>query len=103
MISRTVIQVEGLGLRYPAGQPARHTALSNLIDDVLRAPVRLLGVSSNHNAGARAHSAGARPSADTNGNKNTNCRSPDIWALKDEGEVVGLIGRKIVGSIRNEG
>ena len=41
-MSRTVIQVEGLGKRYRIGQGAQHTALRNLIGDTLRAPARLL-------------------------------------------------------------
>ena len=42
VMSRTVIQVEGLGKRYRIGQPKQHNALSHVIGDVLRAPVRLL-------------------------------------------------------------
>jgi lipopolysaccharide transport system ATP-binding protein len=94
-MSRTVIQVEGLGKRYRIGQAAQHTALRNLIGDALRAPLRLLSGNSSV------------PSANTNGNKNINKNanggSPYIWALKDinfgikEGEVVGLIGRNGAG------
>ena len=46
-MSRTVIQVEGLGKRYRIGQPKQHSALSHVIGDALRAPLRLLGVGSN--------------------------------------------------------
>src|SRR3984957_16480252 len=90
-MSRTVIRVEGLGKRYRIGQPRQHNALSHVIGEVLRAPVRLLSGNSNV------------PSANTNGNKNVNGGSPYIWALKDinfevkEGEVVGLIGRNGAG------
>src|ERR1700746_4120468 len=90
-MSRTVIQVEGLGKRYRIGQPKRQNALSHAIGDVLRAPVRLL--SGNLNV----------PSASSNGKKNVNGGSPYLWALKDitfdvkEGEVVGLIGRNGAG------
>ena len=114
MMSRTVIQVEGLGKRYRIGQGKRHTALSQLIGDALRAPVRLLrggaidnsDRKSGHNSGARANggpvvagnaAASARTSTTMSGG------SPFIWALKDvsfevkEGEVVGLIGRNGAG------
>jgi lipopolysaccharide transport system ATP-binding protein len=94
-MSRTVIQVEGLGKRYRIGQPRQHNALAHVIGDALRAPLRLLSGNSNI------------PSANTNGNKNINKNanggSPYIWALKDinfrveEGEVVGLIGRNGAG------
>jgi lipopolysaccharide transport system ATP-binding protein len=90
-MSRTVIQVKGLGKRYRIGQPRQHNVLSHVIGDVLRAPVRLLSGNSNV------------PRASTNGNKNANGGSPYIWALKDinfdvkEGEVVGLIGRNGAG------
>jgi lipopolysaccharide transport system ATP-binding protein len=94
-MSETVIQVEGLGKRYRIGQPRQQNALSHVIGDVLRAPLRLLSGNSNV------------PSASSNGNKNI-CESsgggsPFIWALKDinfevkEGEVVGLIGRNGAG------
>ena len=46
-MSRTVIQVEGLGKRYRIGQAAQHTALRNLIGDALRAPFRLLSGNSS--------------------------------------------------------
>jgi lipopolysaccharide transport system ATP-binding protein len=88
-MSRTVIQVEGLGKRYRIGQPRQHNALSQVIGNLLRAPVRLLSGNSNV------------PSS--NGNKNVKVGSPYIWALKDvtfdvkEGEVVGLIGRNGAG------
>jgi hypothetical protein len=37
-MSQLVVRVEGLGKRYRIGK-ARHTALRNLIRDVLRGPV----------------------------------------------------------------
>jgi len=94
-MSRTVIQVDGLGKRYRIGQPRQQTALSHVIGDALRAPLRLLSGNSSV------------PSASSNGNKNSNKSvnggSPYLWALKDinfdvkEGEVVGLIGRNGAG------
>jgi lipopolysaccharide transport system ATP-binding protein len=102
-MSRTVIQVEGLGKRYRIGQGAQHNALRNLIGDVLRAPVRLFRGGSNHNSGAQAN---GDSSAGTNSSTSSNTHhrgSPFIWALKDvsfevkEGEVVGLIGRTGAG------
>jgi lipopolysaccharide transport system ATP-binding protein len=94
-MSRTVIQVEGLGKRYRIGQPRQHNVLAHVIGDVLRAPVRLLSGKSNV------------PSASSNGktsaHKSVKGGSPYIWALKDvtfdvkEGEVVGLIGRNGAG------
>ena len=104
-MSRTVIQVEGLGKRYRIGQGVRHNALSHLIGHALRAPVRLLR-GSNHYSEAQANggpvvagnaAASARASTTMNGG------SSFIWALKDvgfevkEGEVVGLIGRNGAG------
>ena len=94
-MSHTVIQVEGLGKRYRIGQPRRHNALSHVIGDVLRAPLRLLG--------AAIHVPSANRARTRTGNKNVNGSSPYIWALKDinfevkEGEVVGLIGRNGAG------
>ena len=95
-MSRTVIQVEGLGKRYRIGQAKRQTALSHAIGDALRAPVRLFRGGANPTSGANG-------SASSNGKKNVNGGSPYIWALKDvtfdvkEGEVVGLIGRNGAG------
>src|SRR5580704_12318275 len=105
-MSRTVIQVEGLGKRYRIGQPKQPNALSHVIGDALRAPLRLLGVGSNPVYGANGGSGnGANPDASARAktNKNANSSSPYIWALKDitfdvkEGEVVGLIGRNGAG------
>jgi lipopolysaccharide transport system ATP-binding protein len=96
LMSRTVIQVEGLGKRYRIGQPKQPNALSHVIGDVLRAPARLLG-------GGLNPASAANGSASANGKKNVNGGSPYIWALKDvsfevkEGEVVGLIGRNGAG------
>src|SRR3984957_12324571 len=101
-MSRTVIQVEGLGKRYRIGQAKRQTALSHAIGDALRGPARLF------RRGANA-APGANGRASTNGNKSMHSDkdssggSPYIWALKDinfevkEGEVVGLIGRNGAG------
>jgi lipopolysaccharide transport system ATP-binding protein len=96
-MSRTVIQVKGLGKRYRISQGAQHTALRNLIGDALRAPIRLLR-GPNHNSGGQANGGSSAA------NKSTNYRgSSFIWALKDvsfevkEGEVVGLIGRNGAG------
>jgi lipopolysaccharide transport system ATP-binding protein len=94
-MSRTVIQVEGLGKRYRIGQPRQHNALSHVIGDALRAPVRLLSGNSKV--------PGASSNGNKNVNKNVNGGSPYLWALKDinfevkEGEVVGLIGRNGAG------
>ena len=105
-MSRTVIQVEGLGKRYRIGQPRQQNALAHVIGDALRAPLRLLGVGSNPGAGANGGSGnGANPDASAlaKTNKNADNGSPYIWALKDinfevkEGEVVGLIGRNGAG------
>ena len=96
-MSRTVIQVEGLGKRYRIGQPKQPNALSQVIGDVLRAPARLLGVGSN------PASANGSSEARMETRRRTNDGSPYIWALKDinfdvkEGEVVGLIGRNGAG------
>jgi hypothetical protein len=46
-MTRTVIQVEGLGKRYRIGQPRQQNALRHVIGDALRAPVRLLSGNSN--------------------------------------------------------
>jgi len=99
-MSRTVIQVEGLGKRYRIGQPRRHDALSHVIGDALRVPARLFRGGANPGSGANG-------SAATNGNKaihkNGSAGSPYILALKDinfevkEGEVVGLIERNGAG------
>ena len=59
-MSRTVIQVEGLGKRYRIGQAKQHNALSHVIGDALRAPLRLLG---RVQFGAHANGASAGPSA----------------------------------------
>ena len=105
-MNRTVIQVEGLGKRYRIGQPKQQSALSHVIGDALRAPLRLLGVASSPVSGANGGSGnGASPdaSAPARTNKKANGGSPYIWALKDinfdvkEGEVVGLIGRNGAG------
>ena len=105
-MSRTIIQVEGLGKRYRIGQPRHQNALAHVIGDALRAPLRLLGVGSNPVSGANGGSGnGANPDASARArtNKNANNGSPYIWALKDinfevkEGEVVGLIGRNGAG------
>src|ERR1700730_7741753 len=81
-MSQTVIRVEGLGKRYRIGERERYLALRDVISRVLRAPARLLAVSS----------------------KGSNHRGTNfIWALKDiclgirQGEVVGLIGRNGAG------
>ena len=108
-MNQRVIQVEGLGKRYRIGQAKQQNALSHLIGDALRAPVRLLrggsiytpGHNSGPNAAAQANGGSTGPSASAN--VNTNGGSPYIWALKDinfevkEGEVVGLIGRNGAG------
>jgi lipopolysaccharide transport system ATP-binding protein len=97
-MSRTVIQVEGLGKRYCIDQGAQHNALRHLIGDALRAPVRLLR-DSNHNSGGQANGG----SSDGPSSSTKHRGSPFIWALKDvgfevkEGEVVGLIGRNGAG------
>jgi len=78
-MSGTVIQVEGLGKRYRIGQGKQHNALSHLIGDALRAPIRSLTGHSNHNADAGA-SASTRTKTSAN---TTNGDSPFIWALKD--------------------
>jgi lipopolysaccharide transport system ATP-binding protein len=103
-MSRTVIHVEGLGKRYRIGQGARHNALSHLIGDALRAPVRLLRGRSNHSSGANGGSAVAgNAAASASARTSMSGGSPFIWALKDvsfevkEGEVVGLIGRNGAG------
>jgi lipopolysaccharide transport system ATP-binding protein len=96
-MSRTVIQVEGIGKRYRIGQGARHNALRHLIGDMLRAPVRLLR-GSNHDSGGQADGSSDGTNSSTNRRG-----SSFIWALKDvafevkEGEVVGLIGRNGAG------
>jgi lipopolysaccharide transport system ATP-binding protein len=103
-MSRTVIQVEGLGKRYRIGLAKRHNALSHVIGEALRAPIRLLRL--NHNLGAHANGGSTGASATSNTNTHNNPKyngSPYIWALKDvsfeveEGEVVGLIGRNGAG------
>ena len=56
-MSRTVIQVDGLGKRYRIGQAKRHNALSHVIGDALRAPARLLSGGSSHNSGSKGNGA----------------------------------------------
>jgi lipopolysaccharide transport system ATP-binding protein len=104
-MSRTVVQVEKLGKRYRIGQAKQHNALSHLIGDALRAPVRLVR-GSNDTSSAQGNdgpSNARNAAAGASANRNTNGNSPYIWALKDvsfevkEGEVVGLIGRNGAG------
>ena len=102
-MSRTVIQVEGLGKRYRIGQAKQHNALSHVIGDVLRAPLRLLGRITIQRAHANGGSA-VRVRAQAQAQERPKYSgSPYIWALKDinfdvkEGEVVGLIGRNGAG------
>ena len=98
-MSRTVIQVEGLGKRYRIGQPRHQNALAHVIGDALRAPLRLL----TGNSSVPSASSNGNKSVRKNPNKNASASSPYIWALKDvtfdvkEGEVVGLIGRNGAG------
>jgi lipopolysaccharide transport system ATP-binding protein len=106
-MSRTVIQVEGLGKRYRIGQAKQHNALSQVIGDALRAPIRLLTGGNNHKSGLRSGDARQASGSSANGGSNNiasaRSGSPYIWALKDinfdvkEGEVVGLIGRNGAG------
>ena len=63
-MSRTVIQVEGLGKRYRIGQAKQPNALSQVIGDALRAPARLFRSGANP-------ASGANGSAGTNGNKDS--------------------------------
>jgi lipopolysaccharide transport system ATP-binding protein len=110
-MSQPVIRVEGLGKRYRIGQGARHTALRNLIGDVLRAPARLLAGSTNGSQSGRdivsttdlgVAKVGVGANNVFNGDANRR-GSGFIWALKDvnfevqQGEVVGLIGRNGAG------
>ena len=97
-----VIRVEGLGKRYRLGEGLRHTALRNLLGDVLRLPLRILsGASRASHAPPSAGSPAATAPADAGPAINGNSRL--IWALKDvnfavrQGEVVGLIGRNGAG------
>ena len=79
-MSRTVIQVEGLGKRYRIGHAKQHNALRNVIGDALRAPARLLR-GRNHNSGGQANGgSSAAANASTSANYGD---SPFIWALKD--------------------
>src|SRR6202008_1365240 len=88
--------------RYRIDQGAQHNALSHLIGDVLRVPLRLLGGGPNHYSGAQGNGSSS-VAATARATRTMNCRSPFIWALKDvgfevkEGEVVGLIGRNGAG------
>src|SRR5271170_2580062 len=104
-MSRSVIQVEGLGKRYRIGQRKQQNALSHAIGDALRAPFRLLAGGNRHQSGLRSR---AREDSDSHSNGGTGAGSANgdsrhIWALKDvsfeveEGEVVGLIGRNGAG------
>jgi lipopolysaccharide transport system ATP-binding protein len=101
-MSGPVIRVEGLGKRYRLGEGLRHTALRNLLGDVLRLPLRVLGGGGRaSHAPPSAESPAANAPADAGPAINGNSRF--IWALKDvnfevrQGEVVGLIGRNGAG------
>ena len=68
-MSRTIIQVEGLGKRYRIGQPKQQNALAHVIGDVLRAPLRFLSGNSSV------------PSASSNGQARTFTRTlTRTWA-----------------------
>src|SRR6202453_2875313 len=101
-MSGPVIRVEGLGKRYRLGEGLRHTALRNLLGDVLRLPLRVLGGGGRaSHAPPSAEPTAATPPAAAGPAINGNSRF--IWALKDvnfevrQGEVVGLIGRNGAG------
>jgi lipopolysaccharide transport system ATP-binding protein len=114
-MSQIVIRVEGLGKRYRIGEGARHTALRDLIGDVLRAPGRILTGSTDGSNNVLTDDLNHRPKKSLNeapdiggpiggASMGANGRgSRFIWALKDisfevrQGEVVGLIGRNGAG------
>ncbi len=106
-MSQPVIRVEGLGKRYRIGQRARHTALRNLLGDVLRAPIALLARSKNGPKSKMVNDlagTGAGIGANNVSSLDATGRGPRfIWALKDinfevaQGEVVGLVGRNGAG------
>jgi hypothetical protein len=87
-MSRTIIQVEGLGKRYRIGQPRQHNALAHVIGDALRAPLRLF----SGNSSVPTASSNGNERVRKNTNKNANGGSPYIWAL--DGPGCGLVEKK---------